>query len=114
LRVREEAKNLAGRQSFRLIQIRLTAPSLEKITLASQDNSQRLELPFQLPQTRSTFHPHAQRNAFRRRDVRQSRSFGLARIRRSPLESFLIARMANDPAMMPAAIAARFTAHGAL
>src|SRR5207245_6519487 len=34
------------------------------------------------PQTRSAFHPHAQRNAFRRRDVRQQRrSFALPRAR---------------------------------
>jgi len=34
------------------------------------------ESPIEAPQTLSTFHPRARRNAFRRRDVRQqSRSF---------------------------------------
>jgi hypothetical protein len=40
-----------------------------------------------IPQTQSTSHPHAQRNAFRRRDVRQqSRLFARwnPRLRRSP------------------------------
>src|SRR5947209_16751143 len=47
---------------------------LQKITPASQDNSQRLEPPIQAQQTQSVFHRHAQRSAFRRRDVRpQSR-----------------------------------------
>src|SRR6266705_2513602 len=37
-----------------------------------------LESPPQVQETRSAFHPHAQRNAFRRRGVRpQSRSFAL-------------------------------------
>ena len=67
----EGAKNLAGQNVLRLIQIRLTASSLDKITPASQDNSQRLEPPIRGQQTPSAFHPHAQRNAFRRRDVRQ-------------------------------------------
>ena len=34
------------------------------------------ESPIRVPETQSAFHPHAQRNVFRRRDVRlQSRSF---------------------------------------
>src|SRR6266446_9011588 len=71
----EETKNLAGKD-LRLIQIRLTAPSLDKIKPTSQDNSQRLKPPIPVPETQSTFHPHAQRNAFRRRDARRkSRSF---------------------------------------
>jgi hypothetical protein len=37
-----------------------------------------LESPIAVPEKRSTIHPHAQRNAFRRRDVRpQSRLFAL-------------------------------------
>jgi len=52
--------------------------SLEKITPASQDNSEQLESPLQVPEKQSAFHPRAQRNAFRRRDARlQSRSFQL-------------------------------------
>ena len=36
----------------------------------------RCESPIQVPQKPSAFHPHAQRNAFRRRDARlQSRTF---------------------------------------
>jgi hypothetical protein len=33
---------------------------------------------FPVPQTPSTFHPHAQRNAFRRRDARQQYKIGVA------------------------------------
>jgi hypothetical protein len=61
----------SGGNVLRLIQIRLTASSLDKIAPASQDNSQRLEPPIRVRQTPSAFHPLAQRNAFRRRDVRQ-------------------------------------------
>jgi hypothetical protein len=47
-----------------------------------------IESPIRVPQTPSTFHPHAQRNFFRRRDARQQRRsfarwnprFGLAAI----------------------------------
>jgi hypothetical protein len=34
-----------------------------------------LELPLQVQQTRSAFHPHAQRNSFRRRDARLQSGF---------------------------------------
>jgi hypothetical protein len=55
-----------------------SAPSLRNFTH---------ELPNPTPQTQSAFHPHAQRNAFRRRDVRpQSKSFARRdqSLRRSP------------------------------
>jgi hypothetical protein len=46
----------------------------------------RIESPIQVPQTQSAFHPHAQRNAFRRRGARlQSRSF--ARWNQSPIRN---------------------------
>jgi hypothetical protein len=48
----------------------------------------------QVQQMRSTFHPHAQRNAFRRRDARQqSRSFARwnQSLRRSPNSNRLLA-----------------------
>jgi hypothetical protein len=41
LRVWKGAKNLAGKNVLRLIQIRLTVSSLEKISPSSQDNSPR-------------------------------------------------------------------------
>src|SRR5437867_13119813 len=85
----EGAKNLAG-EVLRLIQIRLTAWSLEKITPASQDNSRHAQI--RVPQTQSAFHPHAQRNAFRRRDPRPpSRFFARQnrRLRRSANSSQL-------------------------
>jgi hypothetical protein len=48
---------------------------------ACQANSLRLEPPIQAQQTPSTFHPLAQRSAFRRRDVRlQQKSFGPRRV----------------------------------
>jgi hypothetical protein len=77
----EGAKNLAGKcpppDSNPLEMC-----SLEKITPASQDNSQRLEPQIQVPQTQSASHPRAQRNAFRRRDARlQSRLFVLENFR---------------------------------
>ena len=68
------------------------ASSPEPQYLVRVVNSQRLELPIRVPETRSAFHPHAQRNAFRRRDVRQqSRSFARwnQSLRRSPNSSRL-------------------------
>jgi hypothetical protein len=47
----------SGENVLRLIQIRFTAPSLGKITPASQDNSQQREPPIQVQQTQSAFHP---------------------------------------------------------
>jgi hypothetical protein len=47
----------------------------------------RFESPILTPETQSTFHPHAQRNASHRRDVRlQSRLFALRdlKLRHSP------------------------------
>src|SRR5205823_6356190 len=52
-----------AKKRLRRFQIRLTAPSLDKITPASQDSSHRLEPPIQVQQSLSTFHRHAQRNA---------------------------------------------------
>jgi hypothetical protein len=45
LRDPEGAKNLAGENVLRLIQIRLTTPSFEKISLARQDNSPQARIP---------------------------------------------------------------------
>ena len=73
----EEAKNPAGKV-LRLIQIRLTTPSLEKNSPPVKTIRRKRESPIRVPKTQSAFHPHAQRNAFRRRDARQqSRSFAL-------------------------------------
>ena len=50
-------------------------------------STRRPEPPIQVPQTQSAFHPHAQRNASRRRDARQrSRSFAPynPQLKRSP------------------------------
>ena len=62
---------------------------------ASIDQVRKLQLPgehdrptqIRVPETQSTFHPHAQRNAFHRRDAReQSKSFAAPNqgLRRSP------------------------------
>jgi hypothetical protein len=40
-------------------------PSLEKIALLVKHNRRKRESPIPVPETPSTFHPHAQRNAFR-------------------------------------------------
>ena len=61
----------SGANVLRLNRIRLTTPSLEKTTPASQDNLQRLEPSIQGQQTHLTFPLRAQRNVFRRGDVRQ-------------------------------------------
>ena len=72
----EEAKNLSGEKVLRLIQIRLTTPSLEKSRQLVKPIRRKLESPIPVPETQSAFHPRAQLNAFRRRDARlQSRSF---------------------------------------
>ena len=58
---------------------------------AKNTNGMPHELLTPIPQTQSTSHPHAQRSAFRRRDVRrQSRSFALwnPRLRHSRNSSF--------------------------
>jgi len=48
----------------------------EKIWPARQADSPQTRTADQVPETPSTFHPRAQRNAFRRTDARlQSRSF---------------------------------------
>jgi hypothetical protein len=44
----EEAKNLAGKESLRLIQIRLATPSLQKISPACQWRKPSLESPTQV------------------------------------------------------------------
>jgi hypothetical protein len=59
--------SLAGR----LIQIRLTTLSFEKISPLVNTQFAKRESPIQAPETQSAFHPRAQRNAFRPRDVRQ-------------------------------------------
>ena len=67
----EEAKNICG-VTFRLIQIRYSKPSLAKIFLACQaDSPGPPQSLIQVAETLSAFHRYAQRNAFRRRDVRQ-------------------------------------------
>jgi hypothetical protein len=55
------AKNLAGKNVLRLIQIRLTTLSFEKIrsTVKTIRRKRRSLLP--IPRTPSEFHPHAQR-----------------------------------------------------
>jgi hypothetical protein len=53
-------------------------------------------LQIQVPETQSAFHPNAQRNAFRRRDVRQqSRSFAAEnpRLRRGRIRRFYCGRI---------------------
>ena len=77
---------------------------LQKITPASQDNSQRLEPVIRVPQTQSAFHPPAQRSASRRRDVRlQSRLFArwnqwlVCALRRCPPRSVSAKKSTGSP-----------------
>jgi hypothetical protein len=77
----------SGEKILRLIQIRLTPPSLKKARRSVKTIRRNRKSPLLVPETPLAFHLHAQRNAFRHRDVRlQSRSF--ARwdqwLRRSP------------------------------
>jgi hypothetical protein len=51
----EGAKNLAGEMPLRLIQIRLTTSSFEKILAVRQDNSMRARIAASVPETPSTF-----------------------------------------------------------
>ena len=77
-------------RSSRLVAIsKPLARSFTMVTRTTRDDRtlRRLESQIQVPETQSAFHPRAQRNAFRRRDVRlQSRSFARwnQSLRRSP------------------------------
>jgi hypothetical protein len=78
LQVLEEAKNQRGRSPSPDLRSALVTPSLTKISANCQANSPagKAEYPIRVAATRSAFYGHAQRSAFRRRDVRlQSRSF---------------------------------------
>jgi hypothetical protein len=73
-------------QNMPLPKVASSLPAAGEAALKKGDKRQH-ELPLPVPETQSAFHPHAQRNASRRRDVRhQSRSFAARnqRLRRSP------------------------------
>src|SRR6266478_815662 len=71
----QKAKNPAGKV-LRLIQDRPGDVELQKSRLSVKTIRRKCESPLRVPEMQSTSHPHAQRTAFRRRDVRrQSRSF---------------------------------------
>jgi len=44
-----------------------------KISSTCRDNPPQARIGIPVPETQSAFHPHAQRNAFRRRDTHQQR-----------------------------------------
>ena len=72
----EEAKNLAGKV-LRLIQDRLSDAEFGKNRRQPVKAIRRKrESRIRVPETQSAFHPHAQRNAFRRRDVRPQSQIG--------------------------------------
>jgi hypothetical protein len=64
-------EELSGGNVLRLIQIRLAEPSLDKLCQLVKPIRRQCEPPIRVRQTPSTFHPRAQRTAFRHRDVRQ-------------------------------------------
>jgi hypothetical protein len=51
----------SGEKFLRLIQIRLTTPSLEKSHLLVKHNRRKRESPIRIPEKRSAFHRRAQR-----------------------------------------------------
>src|SRR6266542_2714298 len=72
----EQAKNLAGESSPPDSNPFNDAESAENRASLSRQFAAAANSLIQVRETRSAFHPHAQRNAFRRRDERpQSRSF---------------------------------------
>jgi hypothetical protein len=86
----EGAKNLSGRGALRLIQIRLTASSLEKLRGLVKPIRYKPESPLKFQKRRQLYVPRARQTAFRRRDARrQSRLFARRnpRLRRSPTPS---------------------------
>src|SRR5438876_12334023 len=70
----ERERRTSGRSILLPIQICLATPSFEKSRQLGKTIRRKGESPIPVPQTHSAFHPHAQRNAFRRRDVHQQRS----------------------------------------
>jgi hypothetical protein len=60
----------SGEKSSALILDPFSDANFVKISPACQENRGNRESPMPVPETQSAFHPHAQRNVFRRRDVR--------------------------------------------
>ena len=89
----EEAKNPAGKSPPPDSDPFDDGRALIKIPSIVNTIRRERKSPIRVPETQSAFHPHAQRNAFRRRDVRlQSRSFARwnQSLRRSPNSNRLL------------------------